>query len=129
MREVFTMAGKAAYVKFDVPEDVQNMALNAVEVARQSGKIRKGTNEVTKAIERMEAKLVIIASDVTPPEVVAHIPLLCDEKKVPYVYVNSREELGKRAGVQSAASVAITEAGKAEEDIKKISEEVSKLNK
>ncbi|MGC8584668.1 MAG: 50S ribosomal protein L7Ae [Thermoplasmata archaeon] len=123
------MAGKAAYVKFDVPEDVQNMALNAVEVARQSGKIRKGTNEVTKAIERMEAKLVIIASDVTPPEVVAHIPLLCDEKKVPYVYVNSREELGKRAGVQSAASVAITEAGKAEEDIKKISEEVSKLNK
>ncbi|MGC8609901.1 MAG: 50S ribosomal protein L7Ae [Thermoplasmata archaeon] len=123
------MAGKAAYVKFDVPEDLQNMGLNVVEVARQSGKIRKGTNEVTKAVERMETKLVVIAMDVNPPEVVAHLPLLCEEKKVPYIYVKSKEELGKRAGVQSAASVAIIDPGKAEEDLKKLLEELSKLNK
>lgn len=123
------MADKPAYVKFDVPKDLQDKILSGVEMAKESGKIRKGTNEVTKAVERSDAKFVVIAMDVQPPEVVAHLPLLCDEKKVPYAFVNSKNELGSRIGIQSAASVAILEFGKSEDDFKKIIEEVSKLNK
>ncbi|MGC8663790.1 MAG: 50S ribosomal protein L7Ae [Thermoplasmata archaeon] len=123
------MTDKAAYVKFDVPKDLQDKILSGVEIAKESGKIRKGTNEVTKAVERNDAKFVVIAMDVQPPEVVAHIPLLCNEKKVPYAFVNNKNDLGSRIRIQSAASVAVIEFGKSEEEFKKIIEEVAKLNK
>ncbi len=76
---------KPFYVKFDVPKEVVEAAYEALKVARETGKIRKGTNETTKTIERGKAKLVLIAENVSPPEVVAHLPLLCDERKAPYV--------------------------------------------
>ncbi|MEM1805071.1 MAG: 50S ribosomal protein L7Ae, partial [Nanopusillaceae archaeon] len=82
------------------------------EIARSTGKIKKGTNEVTKAIERGQAKLVIIAMNVDPEEIVMHLPLLCEEKKVPYIYVKNKEDLGRAAGIQvSAASACIIDAG------------------
>ncbi len=94
-------------------------AYEAVEVARTTGKIRKGTNEVTKAIERGIAKLVVVAKDVMPPEVTMHIPLLCKEKHIACVEVPSREELGAAAGLQVAtSSIAITEPGEAAAIIK-----------
>ena len=56
--------------------------LEIVEIARTSGKIRKGSNEATKAIEKGEAKLVVYADDVTPKEIIMHLPLLCKEKNI-----------------------------------------------
>ncbi len=74
--------------------------------------LKRGTNETTKAVERGLAKLVYIALDVDPPEIVAHLPLLCKERKVPYIFVPSKAELGKRAGLDvAAASVAIIDPG------------------
>ncbi|MEM0476067.1 MAG: 50S ribosomal protein L7Ae [Candidatus Aenigmatarchaeota archaeon] len=100
------------YVKFEVPEEVQEKTLKLVDIARSTGKIKKGTNEVTKAIERGQAKLVIIAMNVDPEEIVMHLPLLCEEKKVPYIYVKNKEDLGRAAGIQvSAASACIIDAG------------------
>ncbi|MBU5682217.1 MAG: 50S ribosomal protein L7Ae [Candidatus Aenigmatarchaeota archaeon] len=100
------------YVKFEVPEEIQEKTLRLVEIARSTGKIKKGTNEVTKAIERGQAKLVIIAMNVDPEEIVMHLPLLCEEKKVPYIYVKNKEDLGRAAGIQvSAASACIMDAG------------------
>lgn len=55
---------KPAYIKFDIPQELQDKALEALELARDTGKIRKGTNEVTKAIERGVAQLVLIGEDV-----------------------------------------------------------------
>ena len=80
---------KPMYVKFEVPEELAEKAYEALEIARDTGRIRKGTNETTKAVEREEAVLVLIAEDVDPEEVVAHLPELCDEKGIPYVYVTS----------------------------------------
>ena len=57
--------------------------LDIVEIARTSGKIRKGANEATKAIEKGDAKLVVYAGDVNPKEVIMHLPLLCKEKNIP----------------------------------------------
>ena len=115
------------YVKFEVPEDLVKKTYELIEKARDSGKVRKGTNEVTKSVERQEAKLVIMATDVSPEEILAHMPYLCDEKGVPYTYVPSKEELGRAAGLQvAAASVAIVDGGEAasliEEIIKKVGE-------
>ena len=65
----------------------------AVEVAKATGKIRKGTNETTKALEKGTAKLVVVAKDVNPPEIIMHIPLLAEEKGIPCAEVPSREDL------------------------------------
>ncbi len=93
-------------------------AYEAIELANKTGKIRKGTNEVTKAVEKGKAKLVVIAQDVTPKEITMHIPVLCKEKNVPCVEVPSKEELGAAAGMPvGTAAVAITEPGESKEAI------------
>ena len=80
--------------------------LEAVEIARTTGKIRKGANETTKAIEKGLAKLVVFAEDVTPKEVVMHLPLLCKEKNVACLAIKKKEDLGAAAGL-AVATVAV----------------------
>jgi large subunit ribosomal protein L7Ae len=95
--------------------------LHVVEIAKNTGKIRIGTNEATKAIERGIAKLVVIADDVQPKEVVMHLEPLCNEKKIPYAHVKSKQELGRAAGIDvPTASIAITEEGDAKKDIEEM---------
>ncbi len=119
----------AIYVRFEVPKELQDKLYSAVELSHETGKIRKGTNEVTKVVERGNAKFVVIAEDVNPPEIVAHLPLLCEEKGIPYGYVASKQELGKRVGLKSAASVGILDFGKSEEAFKEIIEQINSLKK
>ncbi len=110
-----------AYVRFQTPGDVQKKVLEAVELAKNSGSVRKGTNETTKAIERGDAKLVVIAEDVDPEEIVMHLPVLCSEKKVPFVYVAEKTALGKAAGLGvPTAAIAISKPGAAEPILKEI---------
>jgi len=96
-------------------------ALEAIEVAKSTGKIKKGTNEVTKAIERGTAKLAAIAKDVSPPEITMHIPILAKEKAIPCIEIPTKDALGAAAGIKVGTSaVAIT----AEGDAKKIIAEI-----
>lgn len=89
-----------------------------IEKARKSGKVEKGTNEVTKAIERGTAKLVVYAADVEPKEIVQHLPLLCKEKGIKCEEVDSKKKLGVSVGISvGCSSVAVTIAGDAEKDI------------
>jgi large subunit ribosomal protein L7Ae len=105
------------HVRFTTPPEIAEKAYELVSKARTTGgKIKKGVNETTKAVERGEAKFVIIAEDVNPPEVVLHLPYLCEEKKVPYLYVPSKARLGQAAGIQVAASsVAVIDPGAAKD--------------
>ena len=103
----------AMYVKFQTPKDVQDLAYDLVEKARDTGKISKGANEVTKQVERGQAKMVIMAEDVTPEEILAHMPVLCEEKNIPYAYVPSKDELGNAAGLHvPTTAVAVLNPGK-----------------
>lgn len=89
-----------------------------IEKAKRTGKVEKGTNEVTKAIERGSAKFVVYATDVEPKEIIQHIPVLCKEKKIPCKEVDNKQKLGIAVGIPvSASSVAVIEAGEAEADI------------
>ncbi|MCC6030477.1 MAG: 50S ribosomal protein L7ae [Desulfurococcales archaeon] len=105
------------HVRFTTPPEIAEKAYELVNKARTTGgKIKKGVNETTKAVERGEAKFVVIAEDVNPPEVVLHLPYLCEEKKVPYLYVPSKARLGQAAGIQVAASsVAVIDPGAAKD--------------
>ena len=98
--------------------------LDIVEIARTSGKIRKGANEATKAIEKGDAKLVIYAGDVTPKEVIMHLPLLCKEKNIPCVEISKKEDLGAAAGLPvSTAAVAVVKEGDAKSAIESLKTE------
>jgi len=120
---------KPIYVRFETPPDAQEKAYEALKKARESGgKVRKGTNEVTKGVERGLCKLVLIAEDVDPPEVVAHLPLLCEEKKVPYLYVPSKKRLGEAAGIEvAAASACIVEPGGAKDLVEELTKIANEL--
>jgi large subunit ribosomal protein L7Ae len=97
--------------------------LEAIEIARTTGKIRKGSNEATKALEKGEAKLVVYAADVSPKEVVMHLPLLAKEKNVPCVEISKKEDLGAAAGLPvSTAAVAVVKEGDAKASIESLKE-------
>ena len=99
-----------------------NKAYEAVELAKKTGKIKKGINEVTKTIERGTAKLVVVAKDVSPQEIILHIKPLCEEKNIPCTEVPSREELGAAAGLRVPTSaISIVKEGETKEIIKSLS--------
>jgi len=116
-----------SYVKFETPADVKAKALEAITVAADTGRIRKGANEATKSIESGNATLVVIAEDVDPEEVVMHLPMLCTEKNISYCYVATKKELGTAAGLPvTCAAIAIEKPGNAAELVKSIVEKVAK---
>jgi len=134
-------------MKFEPNEELIKKTLKLVEMVaatqtareealKKEGKkleekmIRRGVNEVTKAVDRGKAKLVVIAMDVEPEEIVMHLPPLCEEKGVPYTYVPSKVELGKASGLQvQAASVAIVDAGEHSKLLEEIIKEIQNLKK
>ncbi len=121
---------KPIYVKFEAPEDLQRKSLEALDMARTTGSIKKGTNETTKIVERGMAKLVLIGEDVNPEEIVMHLPPLCEEKSTPYLYVKTQKDLGAACGInKGCASAAIVDPGKAGEAIAGIIAELEKLKR
>lgn len=118
----------SVYVDFDVPADLAEDAIEALQVARDTGSVKKGTNETTKAVERGNATLVYIAEDVQPEEVVMHLPELCDEKEIPYVFVETQDDIGHAAGLEvGSAAAAIVDNGEAEGDVENIGDKLGEL--
>ena len=124
---------KISYIKFKVPDKLKTQLKNALSTIAESrdSKIRKGMNEVTKSIERVQAKIVIMAEDVSPPEILFHIPLLCEEKGIPYSYLTTKKELGNAARINvSASAIAIENVGSGNDgilnDVIKKMEEIKK---
>ncbi len=119
---------KPYYVKFETPEDLVSPILEALRVAATSGKVKKGTNEATKAIERGSSKLIVIAEDVEPPEVVAHLPILCEELNAAFVFVPTKQELGNSLGIEiTSAAAAILDAGDAQHIVDQIIATIAKV--
>lgn len=88
-----------------------------ISKAKESGSIKIGVNEVTKAIERGQAKLVAAASDVSPAEIVAHLEGLSNEMNALYAVAGSRAELGAAVGIKNTTAIAVTDAGAAKKDL------------
>ena len=118
------------HVKFTAPKELQDIAYEIIEIARDTGKVRKGTNETTKAVERAIAKFVVIAEDVDPPEIVFHLPVMCEEKNIPFIYVASKNKVGTALGIDvPSASAAIIEGGEAQKLIDDLTKKLKDLKK
>jgi len=112
-------------INANVPKETVEKAYEVLEIVKKTGKIKKGTNEVTKAIERGNAKLVLVAQDTNPKEIIMHLPALCEEKGIPIVAVPKKDELGEVAGLNiPTAAIAVIQEGDAKQALKEL---VSKL--
>jgi large subunit ribosomal protein L7Ae len=113
----------------EIPEELIEDSLKLLSIVSDTGKIKKGTNEVTKALERGTAMIIYIADDVNPKEITRHLPILAAEKNVAYMIVPTSERLGKSAGIEvGAASVAIVDAASSDGELKSIVERVKQFN-
>ncbi len=119
-KRIFPLASKS----------IQKEIFNAITKASQMKKIKKGANESTKTLNRGISDLIVIAADVKPLEIVLHLPLLCEDKNVPYVFVESQKLLGRACGVSRpviAASILSNTSDELKNTITKLKQEVEKL--
>merc|ERR1712073_46521 len=104
--------------------------LNLVQQATNYKQLRKGANEATKTLNRGQSEFVILAADSEPLEILLHIPLLCEDKNVPYVFVRSKQALGRACGVSRpvvSASITQNEGSQIKPQIQTIQQEIEKL--
>lgn len=105
-----------------------NQILDLVQQASHYKQLKKGANEATKTLNRGICEFIIMAADIEPIEIVLHLPLLCEDKNVPYVFVPSKIALGRACGVSRAvvaASVTTNEARELQSQIQTIKLAVS----
>ncbi|KKK11806.1 hypothetical protein ARAM_002657 [Aspergillus rambellii] len=92
--------------------------------------VKKGANEATKSVNRGVSELVVLAGDTTPLAIVMHLPLLCEDKNVPYVFLPSKISIGRACGVGRpiiAASINSNEASDLAPQIRRLKEKVERL--
>lgn len=112
-----------------VVEIDEKQAFLIVQKAKESGSLKIGANEVTKAIERKQAKLVLAANDVSPAEIVAHMPGLCSEMSILFTQAGSKAELGALVGIKSTTALAVTDAGAAKAELAKLEKSLKEESK
>ncbi len=104
--------------------------LDLIQQAAHYKQLRKGANEATKTLNRGISEFIVMAADTEPIEILLHLPLLCEDKNVPYVFVPSKSALGRACGVSRAvisASVTTNEASDLRPQIQTIKNAIEKL--
>ena len=104
--------------------------LNLVQQANNYKQLKKGANEATKTLNRGTAELIILAADTEPLAILLHLPLLCEDKNVPYVFVPSRQALGRACGMSRsvmACSILSNEGSQLKSQLNTLKESIEKL--
>ncbi|KZV71842.1 unnamed protein product [Peniophora sp. CBMAI 1063] len=112
------------------PADLNNQILDLVQQASTYKQLKKGANEATKTLNRGIAAFIILTADTEPLEILLHLPLLCEEKNVPYIFVESKAALGRACGVTRpviAASVTTSEQRELASQIQTVKKAIEKL--
>jgi U4/U6 small nuclear ribonucleoprotein SNU13 len=107
-----------------------NSILDLVQQASHYKQLRKGANEATKTLNRGISEFIVMAADAEPLEILLHLPLLCEDKNVPYVFVPSKTALGRACGVSRAViavSVTTNEASELKPQIISLVNQIEKL--
>ena len=104
--------------------------LDLVQQAANYKIMKKGANEATKALNRGQAAFIVLAADTEPLEILLHLPLLCEDKNVPYVFVGSKTALGRACGVTRAViacSVLANEGSPLTVPVQKLRDQIDRL--
>ncbi|KAN0133721.1 RNA binding protein snu13 [Lactarius tabidus] len=112
------------------PPELNDQILELVQQASTYKQLKKGANEATKTLNRGIAELIILTADTEPLEILLHLPLLCEEKNVPYVFIESKAALGRACGVTRpviAASVTTSEQRELQSQIQTVKRNIDKI--
>jgi len=104
--------------------------LDLVKQASNYSQLKKGANEATKTLNRGIAEFIVLAADAEPLEILLHLPLLCEDKNVPYVFVRSKQALGRATGVSRpviACSVTVNEGSQLKPQIQAVQQNIERL--
>lgn len=110
--------------------DLTNSILELVQQAGQYKQLKKGANEATKTLNRGIAEFIVLTADTEPIEILLHLPLLCEEKNVPYIFVPSKAALGRACNVSRpviSASVTTGESKELSSQITSVKNAIEKL--
>ena len=107
----------------------EKQAFSIVSKAKETGSVKIGANEVTKALERGQVSLVVSATDVSPAEIIAHFPGLCKEMSVLHLNGGTKEELGSLVGIKSTTAIGVTDAGAAKKELEPLLKELKEGKK
>merc|ERR1711965_1032520 len=111
----------------------QQLTVTILELVQQAAnykQLKKGANEATKTLNRGISEFVVLAADAKPLEILLHLPLLCEDKNVPYVFVPSKAALGRSSGVTRpviAVSVTVNEGSQLKSQIQALQNEIERL--
>eukprot|EP00029_Vermamoeba_vermiformis_P000166 TRINITY_DN10184_c0_g1_i1.p1 TRINITY_DN10184_c0_g1~~TRINITY_DN10184_c0_g1_i1.p1 ORF type:complete len:140 (-),score=17.04 TRINITY_DN10184_c0_g1_i1:135-554(-) len=111
-------------------DSLAHQILGLIQQASNYKQLKKGANESTKALNRGIAELIIMAADTEPLEILLHLPLLCEDKNVPYVFVPLKIELGRACGVSRpviAAAITVAEGSQINPQIQAVKDQIEKL--
>ncbi|KAF7845855.1 hypothetical protein BT93_L0309 [Corymbia citriodora subsp. variegata] len=111
-------------------EALSQKILDTVQQASHQRQLEKGANEATKTLNRGVSEIIILAADTSPLAILLHLPLLCEDKNVPYVYVPSKTALGRACGVSRsviAASITTNESSDLMPQIRELKNRVERL--
>ena len=123
-------AGKESKAYPLAPPQLATSILDLVSQAANYRQIKKGANETTKTLNRGITEFIVMAADAEPLEILLHLPLLCEDKNVPYVFVSSKQALGRACGVSRpviACSVLSNEGSQLKNQIQQLKDAVEKL--
>jgi U4/U6 small nuclear ribonucleoprotein SNU13 len=104
--------------------------LDLVQQASHYRQLKKGANEATKTLNRGISEFIVMAADTAPLEIILHLPLLCEDKNVPYVFVPSKMALGRACGVSRcviSCSVTSNEASELQSQIRAVKDKIERL--
>jgi len=110
--------------------ELTNSILELVQQAGQYKQLKKGANEATKTLNRGIAEFIVLTADTEPIEILLHLPLLCEEKNVPYIFVPSKAALGRACNVSRpviSASVTTGESKELSSQITSVKNAIEKL--
>ena len=105
------MAAILPFAKPLAPKKVNKKILKTVKKASKAKHVKRGVKEVVKALRKGDKGLVIIAGDISPPDVISHIPVLCEDSSVPYVFIPSKEDLGSAGATKRPTSCVMVVPG------------------
>ncbi|XP_070505085.1 NHP2-like protein 1 homolog [Chironomus tepperi] len=104
--------------------------MTLIQQAVNYKQLRRGANEATKTLNRGLSEFIVMAADAEPLEIILHLPLLCEDKNVPYVFVRSKQALGRACGVSRpiiACSVTSNEGSQLKNQIVSVQQDIEKL--
>jgi len=104
--------------------------LELVQQANNYKQVKKGANECAKTLNRGISELIVLAGDADPLAILLHLPLICEDKNVPYVFVPSRAALGRACGVSRpvvACSILTSDGSQLKNQINAVRDKIDQL--